>query len=697
MNILQILPEMNVGGVETGTVDFANYLVKHGHKSVVVSAGGAMVEYIESQGTRHYSLAVHKKSLFTMIRMVKKLRKIIVDEEIEVVHARSRVPAWIAYFACRKTKAFFITTCHGYYKNRIFSQIMGWSKYVIVPSEVIGRHMIDDFKVSSSAIRCIPRSVNFERFNIKAKRKRDKEATCTIAIVGRITPLKGHLYFIKAMAKVVRTVPYAKIWIIGDVPPKKESYKRELEVLVRRLGLSKNVEFLGVRKDVPELLAQCDVLVLSTITQEAFGRVILEAQALGVPVVATKVGGVVDIIEDGKTGILVMPKDTEQMGSEVLRLLKDKSLVEGMVVAAKKKLVTNYTLERMAERTLEVYEELQSSLNILLIKISSIGDVVLATASVKATRKNFPKAKIYCLIGEESRKILQNCPYLDGIIVFDHKNKDKNFLKFLKLSRKLRKYRFDKIIDLQNNTKSHLLAFLSFARETYGYNNKKCGFLLSNPVKNPLQEIPAVQHQFQVLNMLGIPYKENNFLELWPSAQDKKYITGLLQTEWLSEKNKMVGINISASAKWKTKNWPIEQMASLCDILTSYNIRVILTGVEEDKELGMQLLALTKSKPAVFIGKTDVLQLAVLIKKCKVFITQDSAPLHIAAAMGTPIVALFGPTAPERHRPPARKISIIKKDLECSPCYNAFCKILTHACMRNITAEEVAKLVLQYT
>ena len=426
MKVLQILPELNVGGVERGTVDFAKYLVSCGHQSVVVSNGGVLVEALTNDGSRHYTLPVHKKSLWTMIKMVKAVRKIILEENIDIVHARSRVPAWIAYFACRKTNAAFVTTCHGYYQSRWFSQIMGWGKLVIVPSEVIGRHMIENFGVSRENLRYIPRSVDLEKFN-KPRPDRTGDPTKIVSIVGRLTPLKGHTYFIKAMAKVIRLMPYVKVQIIGDAPPKKESYKRELELLVRRLGLSDHIEFLGNRHDVPELLAKTDVLVLSTITQEAFGRVILEAQAVGVPVIATKVGGVVDIIDDGKTGLLVMPKDIEAMAREVMRLLKDKPLGEKLAQEALTKLKENFTLEHMASRTLQVYEELINSTSILVIKLSSIGDVVLVTSSLKALREHFPKAKIYCLVGKDAGRALHNCPYLDDLIIFDSGHKDKGW------------------------------------------------------------------------------------------------------------------------------------------------------------------------------------------------------------------------------------------------------------------------------
>ena len=155
MKILQVLPELNVGGVETGTVDLAKYLVDHGHQSVVVSNGGELVSDLEAAGTRHYALPVHKKSLWLMIKCVTALRAIIQSEKADIVHARSRVPAWIAYFACRGTQAAFITTCHGYYGNRVFSQVMGWPKLVIVPSRVIGRHMMEHFGALSNSIRYI--------------------------------------------------------------------------------------------------------------------------------------------------------------------------------------------------------------------------------------------------------------------------------------------------------------------------------------------------------------------------------------------------------------------------------------------------------------------------------------------------------------------------------------------------------------
>jgi lipopolysaccharide heptosyltransferase II len=599
------------------------------------------------------------------------------------------VPAWIAYFACRRAKTAFITTCHGYYSNHLMSRVMGLSKLVIVISEVIGRHMVHNFHVPPENIRHIPRSVDLSKFNVPRKKE---NSFPVIAVIGRISPIKGHEYFLKAMVKVVRSKPYCKIWLIGDAPASKPEYRQELEVLARRLGLRNHVEFLGNRSDIPQLLAQVDVLVLPTITQEAFGRVIIEAQAAGVPVVATRVGGVIEVIEEEKTGLLVQAKDTEAMADAVLRLIDEPRFAQSLVEEAKKKIANKYTLAHMAEATLGVYHELLNSLNILVVKLSAMGDVVLITASLKALREKYPHAKIYCLVGRESSIVLQKCPYINGVIPFDHtKKKDWRYL--WQTAAELRKYQFDKLIDFQNNRTSHALAFLSWPRESYGYDNGKWGFLLTDKIKNDVTAIGPVEHQFRLLKMLGIENYKDPTLGLWPSSGDHDHVQTLLDSEWLGHSKNIVGINLAASLKWGTKNWPVEYMARLCDLLAADNIRVILTGQAKDKLLVKQLMDLTKSKPANFVGKTNILQLAALIKKCRVYLTPDSAPMHLAAAMGVPFVAFFGPTDPVRHMPPAKNSVVLRRDLKCSPCYSATCKITTHACMREITPEEVFKKI----
>jgi len=714
MKILQILPALNVGGVETGTLDLSKHLVRLGHKVVVVSSGGALVGDLESLGAKHYQLPVNKKNVLILPKMVLALVEIIKKEEIEIVHARSRVPGWIAYFACLITRRVFITTCHGYYSRHPFSYVMGWGKKVIVISNIIARHMIDDFGVPFERIRLIPRSVDLEKFKFRlpdASRKQE----FNVGIIGRLTPIKGHLCFIKAMARVSRVIPRIKIWIVGDAPHSKLAYKEQVQLLVKRLGLWHYTEFLGTQKEIPAVLENLDLLVLATTTHEAFGRVIIEAQASGVPVVATRVGGVVDIIEHEKNGLLVHPDDPEGMAKAIIRIYKDPQLGQRLSQAAYAKVKEKYTLEKMSEVTLSVYEEALQDLNILAIKLSSLGDVILSSAGIKAIREKFPvnqsnssasrgtpheankltqgpAYKLSVLVGSSAKEALLNCPYIDELLVCDFKSKDKGLGGFLRLAHLLRKKSFDVVVDLQNNRKSHLLSFLSGGLMRYGY-DRKWGFLLNRRIKDDGTVMDPVAHQFRILRTLGIDYNEEK-LEVWPSRQDKKYIEDFLASQWISAEQRLVGINFSASSRWASKDWPTDYIVELGVTLAKNNIRAVMTGTQEDAQMAEQLIAMIKEgKPINACGKTTVNQLACLIKLCNAYVSCDSAPLHIACAVGTPFVALFGPTDQRRHLFPLKKAEILKKDFSCGPCYKAKCK--TKKCMQAIKPQEVLEAVFR--
>ncbi|MFA4843268.1 MAG: lipopolysaccharide heptosyltransferase II [Candidatus Omnitrophota bacterium] len=698
MNILQILPELNVGGVETGTLDLAKHLVRLGHKSIVVSAGGELVKELESGGSIHYQLPVHKKSFITMLKSLPRLIEIIRKEKVDIVHARSRVPAWIAYFACRRTGAIFITTCHGYYKKHPFSFVMGWAKRVIVLSNVIGRHMKDNFGTPIERIRLIPRSVDLEKFKFtNPAEKRRKEFN--VGIIGRLTPIKGHLHFIKAMAKVARSVAALKIWIVGDAPPSREAYKEQVEVLVKRLGLMACTEFLGTQRDIPAVMAHLDVLVLATTTHEAFGRVIVEAQASGVPVVATSVGGVIDIIEDGINGLLVPPADSNAIAEAVLRLFKDKEFAAGLSSAAYEKVKNKYGVELMVKATLDVYEEALKDYKILVLKFSSLGDIILSSAALRSIREKFGAQplharagyKISALTSDESKELLLRCPYIDELLVCDFLNRDKGVLGLWNLGRVLRKNNFDIVIDLQNSRKSHILAFLTLSAQRYGYRNRKFSLLLNRTVKDGAGSIGPVAHQFRILEMLGIKL-QNPGLEVWPSVQDEEYIEEFLKTQWLSPQQKIIGINIAASERWLSKNWPLKHMVRLCEELNRRDLRVVITGTDKDVELARSLQAFLKDIKVInACAKTTVNQLACLIKKCAVYVSPDSASLHIAAAVGVPFVALFGPTDYRRHMPAVKNFALVSKGLTCGPCYKPQCKTLN--CMELITPAEVLEAI----
>lgn len=694
MNILQILPSLDVGGVETGTIDLARHLVAQGHKAITVSSGGRLVRELDKIGARHYNLPVGKKSPLNVIKMIGKLAEIIKREDIDIIHARSRVPALIAYFACKKTGRIFITTAHGYYKKHSLSSVMGWGRFVIVASNIMAKHMVHNFGVPYDRVRLIPRGVDLAKFKFRDPSAYRSQAF-TIGMVSRITHLKGHADFIKAVSILSRQIPNLKAIIVGNAP--KEKYKEDLELLIRRLGLSETIEFIPATQDVPAVMRGMDVLVSATITPEAFGRVIMEAQASGVPVVSTKVGGVVDIIEDGKTGLLCMSQNPKDMAEKVMRLYKDKTLWTSLAEEGRRYVESNLNLEKMTEKTIGLYKEALKVQNILVIKISAIGDVILSIPSLKAIRAKYPSAFIKVLVGVQAREVLDRCPYINGVIVCDLKGKDKGAKGLWRLGRELRNSCFDIVIDLQNNRKSHILAFLSLAPMRYGYDNKKLSILLNKKVKDDAPYLDPLEHQFRTLRLAGIKPVDKT-LELWPSEADEKNVQKFLEDNWLKQEQGLVGINVRASLRWVTKNWPASYIATLSDRLAKeFNIRVVLTGAKEDAELASHIAKLAKSKPIVAAGKTNIMELASLIKHFKVYLTPDSAPLHVASAVGTPVVALFGPTEPDKHVVRTNNCVVLCKsdDMKCSPCYKSTCT-KTNTCMKRITVDDVLEAMKGY-
>ena len=575
MKVLQLIPALDVGGTERGTVELAKGLIQRGHEALVVSDGGELVTLLESCGAKHISLPVGSKSPWTFLRMVRKVSELIVEEKVDLVHARSRVPGLIGFLACRRRRVPFVTTCHGYYRKNIFGTAMGWGKRVIVSSHAIGRHMLDDFEVSEERLRLIPRGVDLEAFPYRSPRRRPQREK-TVGMIGRITPLKGHVDFIRAMSRVVRIFPTLSVLIVGEAPPGKK-YRQELELLVRRLGLHHTIEFRDTTRDVPGLLADLDLLVLSSRTPEAFGRVLIEAGSCGVPVVATRVGGVVEVVEDGKEGLLVPPQDPVALSEAILRLLKDPTLAETFSRNFRSKIEKEYSLEKMVDRTLQVYQEALETERILILKLGAVGDVVLITPSLRAIRRKFPKATISLLVGRDAFELVQHCPYIDELLTNDRTRKDRGILGLWRLGSQLRRRGFDLVVDLQNNKKSQLLSYLSMAPRRVGWARGPLRCLVNEGQPEPKEPMPPVTHQFRLLRALGVDGGEES-LELWVQPKEDAYIERFLEGEWLSGNEPLIGLNLGGSPQWLTKRWPLDYFVELCDRLSREKMRVVVTG-----------------------------------------------------------------------------------------------------------------------
>ncbi|MFH1460251.1 MAG: glycosyltransferase [Candidatus Omnitrophota bacterium] len=693
MNILQILPELKSGGVERGTIDLADALVSQGHQSVVVSAGGRLVEQLQTIGSKHYRLNVHKKSLFSVINCTIKLIRIIKKEKIDIVHARSRVPAWIGFLACFFTQTKFITTCHGYYSKHFFSRVMGWGKIVIVISQIIGRHMIEDFNVSREKIRLIYRGVDLKDFifrglnSVKEKSKNNKKEK-VIGIIGRISPIKGHVHFLKAIPIITSQISNLKAVIIGEAPLNRQEYVDELKALTQQLNIEKIVEFMGNVSDIPTVLKKMDLLIMATTTQEAFGRVVIEAGAVGVPVVATRVGGVVEIIDHEKDGLLVESANPHELAQAAIRILKDENLSQQFIKNLREKVVSKFSLNSLVTKTISLYNELIEKEKILVIKLGALGDVILISAALKAIRKRFPQAYIEVLVFNEFKEVLQTCPDIDNLVILNRRG----FSEIIRKAYLILKKEYDISIDFQNNNLSHLLAFIGRIKKRFGFKNRKMGFLLNKGILDINQNCSPIEHQFQVLKQLGIDSGEKT-LTMWLRDQDRINAGEYLARNWYNSEQLLIGINALASQRWQTKVWQAQNYAKIADMISEkFNARIIFTGMQKDRSLIHEIIALTSCKPINAAGDTSLMQLAAIIERMHVLLTVDSAPMHMAAALKTPFVALFGPTDPTRHLPYLKKSVLIRKDISCSPCYKARC--FRKNCMYEITVNEVYQAIV---
>jgi glycosyltransferase involved in cell wall biosynthesis len=365
MKVLQILPEMNAGGVERGTLEIGRYLVQQGHAALVISNGGRMVAQLESAGVRHVALPVHRKGLSSLCQ-VRPFRRLLETERPDILHIRSRVPGWIAWLAWRKlnplTRPKLVSTVHGFYSVNAYSAVMTRGARVIAVSESIRNYIITNFpRTPKDIIRVIPRGIeptDYPRgfqpdsawlqswqqdFPQLAGRR-------VLTLPGRITRLKGHEDFLRLIAALAKAGEPVHGLIVGDVHPKKREYLDELNALVGKLQLGPNITFTGHRSDLREILAVSDVVFSLSTQPESFGRTTLEALALGRPVIAYDHGGVGEQLRELFPAGRVALGDHEQLHRTTQAVLQQHQ--------PPKAVSEPFTLAAMCRSTLAVYREL---------------------------------------------------------------------------------------------------------------------------------------------------------------------------------------------------------------------------------------------------------------------------------------------------------------------------------------------------
>lgn len=370
--VLQVLPELEMGGVERGTVEIATYMQQHGIKNFVASQGGRMVYDLEKAKVPHLTLPLKSKNIFKMRANAKKLEQFIRDNGINIVHARSRAPAWSAYWAAKRAGVHFMTTFHGTYGlgpwgiKKLYNRIMTYGERVIAISEHIKKHILGNYKIAEGKIRLVHRCVDIEKFNpdtvsqeriIKTVKEYNiPEDKPVLLLIGRLTNWKGQHLLIEALSLLKHKDFYC---LIVGPDQGRVKYSEYLRELVKKYHLEGSVAFYGQTSDVSALMMVSNVVLSTAIEPEAFGRISIEGQAMGKVVVASNIGGSLDTITDGVTGKFFYSNNPASLAEAIdwaLDLSPDE--VRKIAKTGIKNVHDNFTKDIMCEKTVAVYKEL---------------------------------------------------------------------------------------------------------------------------------------------------------------------------------------------------------------------------------------------------------------------------------------------------------------------------------------------------
>lgn len=376
--IMQIIPELGAGGAEQGCIDIAAEIVKAGAQAIVVSNGGYRTSELARVGAIHIDLPVHSKNPLTMWKNIARLKKIIKRYNVGIVHARSRAPAWSAWRACKNTDAHFITTCHAPYNingeaKRIYNTSITHGEIIIAISDYVAQYLQDNYNVDPKRIRTIHRGIPIERFHptaVTAERMIDlatqwriPDGANIIMMPGRITRWKGHHILIEAMAKLNRKDVFCVI--IGSDQGRKE-YRKELDQYIEDQDLGAQIRIVEQCHDMPAAYMLSTVVVSASTDPEGFGRIPVEAQAMGRPIIASDHGGARETILRGETGWHVPPSDPDALANAMQEALNlNPSQRATLATRSMAHVAAHFTKEIMADKTLNVYAEiLQNSITI---------------------------------------------------------------------------------------------------------------------------------------------------------------------------------------------------------------------------------------------------------------------------------------------------------------------------------------------
>ena len=378
LKVLQVIPKLGYGGAETGCFDIAHYLFENNCSSFLITNGGPLTKFINKKKVKYIRLPVNSKNPIIMLLNTILISVIVFFYNIDIIHARSRAPAWSCFLASKITRKKFVTTFHGTYNfkskiKKFYNSVMLRSDLVIAGSNFIFSHIKENYKEylnNSKKFLVIFRGINIDYFDASTTFTEDEDKLFkswnlevekkTILLPGRITEWKGHEMFIEAMNKINIQLGHKsfKAVILGS-DQGRELYKKKLIRLVEQYRMNDQIKFVDHCENMPLAYKISDLIVSTSIEPEAFGRIAVEAQSMEKPIIASNLGGSKETIVNNKTGILFDAGDSDDLSKKIIEFFNfDKSTIEQMGKEGRKNVSAKFNVEKMCFSTYSEYKKL---------------------------------------------------------------------------------------------------------------------------------------------------------------------------------------------------------------------------------------------------------------------------------------------------------------------------------------------------
>ncbi len=378
LKVLQVIPKLGYGGAETGCYDIAHYLTENNCESFIVTSGGELLKYVDKTKVKIFRLPVQSKNPFLIFFNAIILIGIILFNNITIVHARSRAPAWSCLFATKVTGRKFVTTFHGTYNfksnlKKLYNSIMIRSHLIIAGSNFIFSHIKENYSKylnEKKKLMVIFRGINVDYFDPSTKIENDEKKLLKswniekdkkiILMPGRLTSWKGQEVFIEAINLVNIELGYEAFFaVILGSDQGRELYKKKLIRMSEQYRLSKQIRFIDHCKDMALAYKVSDIVISASVEPEAFGRVAVEAQSMEKPIIASNIGGSNETIIDEKTGFLFEAGNAKSLSDKILKILNlDETSLKSFGIEGRKNIIQKFNVEKMCFSTYSEYKKL---------------------------------------------------------------------------------------------------------------------------------------------------------------------------------------------------------------------------------------------------------------------------------------------------------------------------------------------------